>query len=322
MVAVMPTDNLSRLLGLVVLPAILGGVTGLCVSGLVWLFEEHALNSLVTSTSPWTVLITLAALPLSVLVMRFVAGTLSPSTNELYILRANDANKSMPLREIPGRLLAGAVTVGCGGAQGQESPSASLGAGLGNGNGRCRSLEGGQERVDVDVGQFRGLVGLVRRADGAVRVGGIQIKDQILHVRWRPRCRCLPQAAVSQNLFDDLAPTIAPLWCPRFDERYDLHRAAALRTRQWVYFITPLDQHRPCLATARRCHRRSAVLQLVHVIQGGQDLLRPARSPGRTGRNARLDINVDTQIEEFPRHAAREHAGKVRPDPNSLRNAE
>jgi hypothetical protein len=72
-------------------------------------------------------------------------------------------------------------------------------------NGRCRSLEGGQERVDVDVGQFPGLVGLVRRADGAVRVGGIQIKDQILHVRWRPRCRCLPQAAVPQDLFDDLA---------------------------------------------------------------------------------------------------------------------
>jgi len=130
-------------------------------------------------------------------------------------------------------------------------------------NGRCRSLEGGQERVDVDVGQFLGLVGLVRRADGAVRVGGIQIKDQILHVRWRPRCRCLPQAAVSQKLFDDLAPTIAPLWCPRFDERHDLHRGAALRTRQWVYFINPLDQHRPCLATARRCHRRSAVLTLV-----------------------------------------------------------
>ena len=42
-------------------------------------------------------------------------------------------------------------------------------------NGRCRSLKGGQERVDV--GQFPGLVGLVRRADGAVRVGGIQIKD-------------------------------------------------------------------------------------------------------------------------------------------------
>ncbi len=38
----------------------------------------------------------------------------------------------MPLRELPGRVLAGAVTVACGGAQGQESPSASLGAGLGN----------------------------------------------------------------------------------------------------------------------------------------------------------------------------------------------
>jgi len=28
----------------------------------------------------------------------------------------------------------------------------------------------------------------------------------------------------------------------RFDKSHDLHRAAALRTRQWVYFINPLDQ--------------------------------------------------------------------------------
>ncbi|MDG2150212.1 MAG: chloride channel protein [Planctomycetota bacterium] len=114
------------------LPALLGGVIGLCVSGLIWFFEGQVLGSLVTSTSPSIVWITLAALPLSVLAMRFVAGTLSPSTNELYILRANDTRKSMPLRELPGRVLAGAVTVACGGAQGQESPSASLGAGLGN----------------------------------------------------------------------------------------------------------------------------------------------------------------------------------------------
>ena len=37
----------------------------------------------------------------------------------------------MPLRQIPGRILAGGLTVGCGGAQGLESPSATMGAGLG-----------------------------------------------------------------------------------------------------------------------------------------------------------------------------------------------
>ena len=57
-------------------------------------------------------------------------------------------------------------------------------------------LEAGQECVDVDVRQFLGLGGLVRGFDGAVREFEIQIKDQILHVRWRPRRRRLPQATV------------------------------------------------------------------------------------------------------------------------------
>ena len=106
---------------------------GLCVSGVAWLFEGQMLGSLVGSTSPWIVLVLLAALPLSVLVMRFVAGRLWPSTNEFYIIYSNDQKEQLPLREIPGRVLAGGLTVGCGGAQGMESPSAALGAGLGAG---------------------------------------------------------------------------------------------------------------------------------------------------------------------------------------------
>jgi len=52
-------------------------------------------------------------------------------------------------------------------------------------------LEAGQECVGVDVRQFL-LGGLVPEFDGAVREFEIQIKDQILHVRWRPRRRRLP----------------------------------------------------------------------------------------------------------------------------------
>jgi len=35
--------------------------------------------------------------------------------------------------------------------------------------------------------QLLGLVGLVWGIDGAGRVGGIQLEDQAIHVRWSPR---------------------------------------------------------------------------------------------------------------------------------------
>lgn len=133
---IMPPGNertgiLQRVTWLLLVPLLVGAVTGLLVSGLVWLFEIMSLGSLASSTTPWTVFVLLAALPLSVLCMKYIAGTLSPSTNEFYIIHSNERPVRMPLRQIPGRLLAGGVTVGCGGAQGLESPSSSLGAGLG-----------------------------------------------------------------------------------------------------------------------------------------------------------------------------------------------
>ncbi|MAB83871.1 MAG: hypothetical protein CMJ24_10635 [Phycisphaerae bacterium] len=122
----------GRIAWLLVVPIMLGSLIGLFVSGLSWLFESQLLDRLIGSASPWTALVLLAALPLSVLSMRFVAGTLTPSTNEFYIIHSNvDDGRRMPLRQIPGRVLAGGVTVACGGAQGMESPSASLGAGIG-----------------------------------------------------------------------------------------------------------------------------------------------------------------------------------------------
>ena len=120
-----------RAVWILLVPAVVGVLTGLLVSGLAWLFEVKSLGSLVASPSPWIMVVILAGLPLSVLSMRFIAGTLAPSTNEFYIIHSNGSTGRMPLRQIPGRILAGGLTVGCGGEQGLESPSATMGAGLG-----------------------------------------------------------------------------------------------------------------------------------------------------------------------------------------------
>ena len=39
-----------------------------------------------------------------------------------------------------------------------------------------------------------------------------------------------------EDLFDHVTPTIATLWCPRFEQRHDFHLAAALWTTQGVHF--------------------------------------------------------------------------------------
>jgi hypothetical protein len=66
----------------------------------------------------------------------------------------------------------------------------------------CGGSESGQECVDIDVGQFLRMVGWVRETYKAVRVGSIQLQDQIFHVGWCPRCRHLPQSEVLQYLLD------------------------------------------------------------------------------------------------------------------------
>ena len=71
-----------------------------------------------------------------------------------------------------------------------------------------------------------------------------------------------PQAAVPQDPLDHLA-------LRRLDERDHLHRPAALRTRQRIDLVHPLDEHRPGLVAAaprrRRLHHggasRSAALR-------------------------------------------------------------
>jgi len=72
---------------------------------------------------------------------------------------------------------------------------------------RSLALPRGQERVDVHVRHFLRLVGSGRLA---VREAAIQVVHQTFHVRWRPRCRGVPEATVTENLLDHLAPTLPP----------------------------------------------------------------------------------------------------------------
>src|SRR5262249_31055391 len=90
-------------------------------------------------------------------VVMYVTRVTTPSTAELYILTYHDPNGRIPLRQLPGRVLAAATTVGFGGAQGLESPSALMGAGFGDVLGRGAKLAPYEARSLMIAGASAGI---------------------------------------------------------------------------------------------------------------------------------------------------------------------
>lgn len=120
-----------RLLAQIVVPGVIGVATGACVAAASHLVEGLALRSLAELPGVLPALPSLAALLLTLLVVRHVTRVARPATAEVYILAFHDPRARIALRELPGRVLAAAVTVAGGGSQGLESPSALIGAALG-----------------------------------------------------------------------------------------------------------------------------------------------------------------------------------------------
>jgi CIC family chloride channel protein len=69
---------------------------------------------------------------LAALALRFVAGGATPTTADEYIRNFHEPGTRLPLRPVPGRLLASIATLGLGGALGYEGPSIYLGAAVGS----------------------------------------------------------------------------------------------------------------------------------------------------------------------------------------------
>ncbi len=123
-----------------VLPALIGVVTGACVAGLSGVAEGLALGELASLPGWLPALFSPLALLVTLGVARFVTRVSKPATAELYIDTYHEAGARIPLRQLPGRILAACTTVGFGGSQGLESPSALLGAALGDVLGNRPSL--------------------------------------------------------------------------------------------------------------------------------------------------------------------------------------
>lgn len=59
---------------------------------------------------------------LAFMILRWLAFGAAGSTSDEYVRAFHDRHPSIPLREVPGKLMAGVATIGLGGAVGLEGP--------------------------------------------------------------------------------------------------------------------------------------------------------------------------------------------------------
>lgn len=131
-----------------VLPALIGAVTGVAVGILAGAFEDRGLQTLSAAPGFAAAWISPFALLLTFAVASGFSLRGQPSGSELYIQTYHRPEAHIAPRDVPGRLLAAITTVGLGGSQGFEAASALLGSSLGDFVGRVRRLA-----IDPDDGR-------------------------------------------------------------------------------------------------------------------------------------------------------------------------
>ena len=116
----------------VLLSAITGVLTGSAVALFDWVVKGQLLDNLLDAPRAVQVGAPLAGLLLAAAILRWLGGGASPATADEYIQNFHDQSRRLPLRPVPARLLASAITLGSGGAMGFEGPSIYLGAAIGS----------------------------------------------------------------------------------------------------------------------------------------------------------------------------------------------
>lgn len=141
----------------ILVPSVIGVVTGALVAASSLLVEERALVWLASLPGLVPAVPSLVCLLVTLLVVRYVTRASEPSTSEVYIVAYNEPSRPIVLRELPGRILGAVTTVAAGGSQGLESPSALIGASLGQWSGGRLRVHAEEKRSWVVAGASAGI---------------------------------------------------------------------------------------------------------------------------------------------------------------------
>lgn len=109
-----------------------GAVTGLIVAGFEQVTEKILFGQL-SDFPVWAQAIApVIGLAMSALLLRYIGGKdATTSTSDDYVKAYHDRSPRLPMRHLPAKLMAGAATIGFGGAMGLEGPSTYAGSSVG-----------------------------------------------------------------------------------------------------------------------------------------------------------------------------------------------
>lgn len=154
----------------VLLAAVTGIVTGLCVRGFEYLVEE--LQHAVLHAATWkTALAPAIGLVVSAMILRFVGGGASSSTSDEYLRAFHDPAYRLRPRYLAARTAAAVATLGSGGALGMEGPSLYGGSAIGSGiqSRLPRPFRGTDHRTLLVAGAAAGVAAIFKApATGAI----------------------------------------------------------------------------------------------------------------------------------------------------------
>ena len=111
---------------------ITGAIVGVVVAAVEYATVELLLEELEQMDLWLLALMPMVGLAVAALALRWIAGGASSKTADEYISAFHDRNPILPIRQLPGKLLAGIATIGMGGSLGLEGPSIYAGATIGS----------------------------------------------------------------------------------------------------------------------------------------------------------------------------------------------
>jgi CIC family chloride channel protein len=113
------------------LAALTGGLTGLAVAAFDWVVNQQLVQRMLDAPLAVQAVVPVLGLAVAAVALRTIGHGASPSTSDEYIRNFHDVRHRLDLRPVWGRIVAGAATLGAGGAMGFEGPSLYLGASIG-----------------------------------------------------------------------------------------------------------------------------------------------------------------------------------------------
>ncbi len=204
------------------LAALTGVSTGAGVAGFEWLTREQIFDRLLTAPLAVQAVAPLVGLAVTALALWGLGRGASPATSDEYIRNFHQAGRSLDLRKVPGRMLAGVATLGSGGALGFEGPSLYLGASIGTALQTLggRTIRREDSKVLMVAGAAAGVAAIFKApATGAIFALESPYRDDNARRMLLPALLAAAAGYVTAAAFLGTRPLFAVEGSPPFDLR-------------------------------------------------------------------------------------------------------